>query len=65
MNDILEAILVIIYNLTILIGTVYLVQVYNWSGWWFFLSVCLLACTSKKKKCNCKEEPKSKIIIND
>lgn len=66
MEDIIETLLVVIYNLTLIIGTAYLVQVCNWSGWWFLLTLCFLAGTTKKCKCckKSKEEPKSKIIID-
>ena len=37
------AVAVLIYNLTILIGTVYLVGWQGWSGWWFLLAALLLA----------------------
>ncbi len=35
--------LAMIYNLIILVGTVYLVGWRDWSAWWFLLSVLLLA----------------------
>lgn len=38
----MSLILVVFYNLTILAGTAYLVQVYDWSAWWFLLAVMLL-----------------------
>lgn len=46
MKDLLDTVLVIVYNLTILGTTVYLVQFYGWSPWWFLLSAILLG--SKK-----------------
>jgi hypothetical protein len=33
---------VLVYNVTLLAGTAYLVTVYNWSGWWFLLTLCCL-----------------------
>ena len=48
MEDLLDTLLVVVYNLTILIGTVYLVAERDWSPWWFLLTVLLLA--SKKKE---------------
>lgn len=36
-------VLAMIYNLILIIGTVYLVGWHNWSGWWFLLTVILLA----------------------
>jgi hypothetical protein len=50
MKDLLDSILVIVYNLTILIGTVYLVAERDWSPWWFLLSVVLLASKTKETK---------------
>lgn len=35
--------LAMIYNLIILVGTVYLVGWQGWSAWWFLLAVLLLA----------------------
>lgn len=32
-----------IYNLILLVGTAYLVGWQGWSGWWFLLTVILLA----------------------
>lgn len=32
----------IVYNLTILTGTCYLITQYNWSMWWMVLAVLLL-----------------------
>jgi hypothetical protein len=50
MKDLLDSILVIVYNLTILIGTVYLVAERDWSPWWFLLTVLLLASKTKDEK---------------
>jgi hypothetical protein len=33
---------VIIYNLVILIGTVFLIVEYDWNAWWMLLAVFLL-----------------------
>ena len=52
-----------VYNLIILAGTVYLVGWQNWNPWWFLFAACCLS--------NCKEckEPKPKeekrIYLND
>lgn len=32
-----------VYNLAILVGTVYLIVEYDWSAWWMLLAVGLLA----------------------
>ena len=42
MKDLLAIALVLVYNITILGGTVCLIQFYDWSPWWFLLSVGLL-----------------------
>ena len=47
MKDIVEYILVMSYNLALIIGTVYLVQVHNWSMWTFLLTVCFIANKTK------------------
>ena len=36
----------VLYNLTILGGTAYLVGEHNWSPWWFLMTVMLLAGSS-------------------
>jgi hypothetical protein len=38
----LDVAMVLCYNLAILAGTTYLVQFYDWSPWWFLLTVCCL-----------------------
>ena len=35
--------LVMVYNLTILVGTVYLIAEKDWNPWWMLLAVLLLA----------------------
>ena len=47
MKDIVEYILVMSYNLALIIGTVYLVQVHNWSMWTFLLTACFIANKTK------------------
>lgn len=39
----MKLMLAMIYNLIILVGTVYLVGWQEWSAWWFVLAVLLLA----------------------
>ena len=66
MDETLETLFVIIYNLVIIVGTVYLIQAYSWSAWWMLLAFCMLAGTKRKITCTCqKEEPKSRIIVDD
>ena len=33
---------IVIYNLTILAGTVFLIVEYDWNVWWMLLALCLL-----------------------
>ena len=39
----MKLLLAMIYNLILLGGTVWLVAYQGWSGWWFLLTVLLLA----------------------
>jgi hypothetical protein len=48
MRDIVAMLIMLVYNLTLIIGSVYLIQVYNWNAWWILLSV--LMCVSYKRK---------------
>jgi hypothetical protein len=41
-NEIIMVLIVELYNLAILAGTAYLIVQYDWSPWWFLLSVLLL-----------------------
>lgn len=38
----MKILFIVLYNLSILAGTVYLIVEYNWSAWWMLLAVCLL-----------------------
>ena len=52
----MSLLLVAVYNLTILTGTVYLVGWQGWSAWWFLLAVILLASHNDEKtneRCDC------------
>jgi len=49
MKELVVYTLIICYNLFLVCGTVYLVQVYDWSPWWFLLTVMLLGSLSYKK----------------
>lgn len=33
----------LLYNLALIAGTVFLMVTYNWSGWWFLLTITLMA----------------------
>mgnify|MGYP001408551679 CR=1 FL=1 len=46
----MKLLLVALYNLMILAGTAYLVQVYEWSAWWFMLAVLLLVSYKSKEE---------------
>ena len=60
-----DVIMVWIYNIAILAGTAYLVQVFEWNPWWFLFTMCCMMSETKHPKCKCKkEEPKSRIIID-
>jgi hypothetical protein len=37
-----------VYNLALVAGTVWMIQFYDWSPWWFVLTVGLLASKSSK-----------------
>jgi len=50
MKDLLDSLLVIVYNITILGGTVHLVAEREWSPWWFLLAVMLLSTKTKDQK---------------
>ena len=39
----------LIYNLAILSGTVFLIVEYDWSAWWMLLAVCLLGMSRSKE----------------
>lgn len=47
--------IILIYRLLALAGTAYLVQVYNWSGWWFLLTIITFIYVDDAAK---KEQPK-------
>lgn len=49
MKDTVAIILVLFYNLTVLGATVFLIQEYEWSPWWFLLSVMLLLSIKTKE----------------
>jgi len=48
MKDLLDTALVVVYNLTILGTTVFLISEKSWNPWWMVLAILLLA--SKKSK---------------
>jgi hypothetical protein len=42
--------MLMVYNITLLSGTAYLIIQYNWSTWWFLLTVMLLGSDKREKK---------------
>ena len=44
----MSLLLVAVYNLTLLVGTAYLVGWQGWSAWWFALTLLLLASHNDK-----------------
>lgn len=42
-NDLITTLLLLCYNFMLLAGTAYLVIMFEWSAWWFLLTVFLLA----------------------
>jgi hypothetical protein len=50
MKDLLAILLVMLYNLTILGGTTYLIAYLDWSPWWYLLAVLLLVSGKLKDK---------------
>lgn len=41
MRDIVAMLIMLVYNLTLIIGSVYLIQVYDWNALWILLSVAM------------------------
>jgi hypothetical protein len=51
MKEIIVAALVLAYNLALIVGTVVMIQFYDWSPWWFLLTILLgLSCKTKDDK---------------
>jgi hypothetical protein len=50
MNKNLSVVSVLIYNLIIIFGTIYMIQVFNWSVWWLLAAfICLMSFEKKEK----------------
>ena len=47
MKDVLIAWMVLTYNITLIVGTAYLVQVYDWSMWTFLLTTIFFVTKTK------------------
>lgn len=50
MNDTITKIFMLIYNLILVGGTAYLVQVYDWSMWTFLLTLLFFVSSSRSKE---------------
>lgn len=46
----MTTIVVCLYNLALVAGTAYLVAVYDWSPWWFVLTIMFMANIFKGEK---------------
>ena len=45
----LDIAMALCYNLAVLSGTAYLVQFYDWSGWWLlFAGLCMISIKTKE-----------------
>jgi Ca2+/Na+ antiporter len=50
MNKNLSVVSVLIYNLIIIFGTIYMIQVFDWSVWWLLAAyICLMSFEKKEK----------------
>jgi hypothetical protein len=45
----MKILFIVLYNLSILSGTVYLIIEYDWNAWWMLLAVCLLGTSGSKE----------------
>jgi len=45
----MNTLFVVIYNLAILAGTVFLIVEYDWSAWWMLFALCLLGGSKSKE----------------
>lgn len=46
----LNIIAILLYNLCLVTGTAYLVTVYDWSPWWFLLTILLMSSYEKNTR---------------
>jgi hypothetical protein len=70
MDRTMNVIAVVLYNLAVLAGTIYVIITYGWSQWWLLLALfACMGCEKVKCKCECKYEPPKKdekrIIVNE
>jgi hypothetical protein len=47
-NFLLATVAVLCYNITIVAGTVYMIQFYDWNPWWFLLALMLMKDIKRK-----------------
>ena len=45
----MKILFIVLYNLAILAGTVFLIVEYDWSAWWMLLAVGLLGTSGSKE----------------
>ena len=57
MKVLLVYFMTMVYNLTMIVGTVYLIEFHNWSPWWFCLTVLLMLYKTEKKESNVQSNP--------
>lgn len=50
MRDVLVTLMILAYDLALLVGTAYLVQMHGWSMWTFLLTVIFFVTTKSKKE---------------
>jgi hypothetical protein len=67
MNKNLSVVSVLIYNLIIIFGTVYMIQVFDWSVWWVLAAfICLLSFEKNEKvELSEKSEENKKELIQE
>jgi hypothetical protein len=57
MNKNLSVVSVLIYNLIIIFGTIYMIQVFNWSVWWLLAAFICLMSFEKNEKVELSDQP--------
>jgi len=58
MNKNLSVVSVLIYNLIIIFGTIYMIQVFNWSVWWLLAAFICLMSFEKNEKVELSDQQK-------
>lgn len=46
----MNVIAIVLYNLTLVAGTAYLIAMHDWSPWWFLLTIMFMANIFKKNE---------------